>query len=50
MAGLRCGYCVAQPEKIELMRAEQVGQRQHMAIVAGSRVWATTPSRERTEE
>ncbi|MFN2624088.1 MAG: aminotransferase class I/II-fold pyridoxal phosphate-dependent enzyme, partial [Chthoniobacterales bacterium] len=22
MAGLRCGYCVAQPEKIELMRAE----------------------------
>jgi histidinol-phosphate aminotransferase len=23
MAGLRCGYCVAQPDKIELMRAQQ---------------------------
>lgn len=23
MAGLRCGYCIAQPDKIELMRAQQ---------------------------
>src|SRR5216110_1339844 len=35
MAGLRCGYCVAQPEKIELMRAEQSWDSVNiMAIVA----------------
>ena len=35
MAGLRCGYCVAQPDKIELMRAEQSWDSVSiMAIVA----------------
>jgi histidinol-phosphate aminotransferase len=35
MAGLRCGYCVAQPDKIELMRAEQAWDSLSiMAIVA----------------
>jgi len=35
MAGLRCGYCVAQPDKIELMRAEQAWDSVNiMAIVA----------------
>jgi histidinol-phosphate aminotransferase len=35
MAGLRCGYCVAQPDKIELMRAEQAWEcLSIMAIVA----------------
>jgi histidinol-phosphate aminotransferase len=35
MAGLRCGYCVAQPDKIELMRAQQSWDSVSiMAIVA----------------
>src|SRR5213078_840224 len=35
MAGLRCGYCVAQPDKIELMRTEQSWDSVNiMAIVA----------------
>jgi histidinol-phosphate aminotransferase len=35
MAGLRCGYCVAQPDKIELMRAQQSWDSiSVMAIVA----------------
>lgn len=35
MAGLRCGYCVAQPEKIELMRTQQSWDSLSiMAIVA----------------
>jgi histidinol-phosphate aminotransferase len=35
MAGLRCGYCVAQPDKIERMRAEQSWDSVNiMAIVA----------------
>jgi histidinol-phosphate aminotransferase len=35
MAGLRCGYCVAQPDKIELMRAQQSWDSiSIMAIVA----------------
>jgi histidinol-phosphate aminotransferase len=35
MAGLRCGYCVAQPDKIELMRAQQAWECVSiMAIVA----------------
>ncbi len=35
MAGLRCGYCVAQPDKIELLRAQQAWEcLSIMAIVA----------------
>ena len=35
MAGLRCGYCIAQPDKIELMRAQQSWDSVSiMAIVA----------------
>jgi len=35
MAGLRCGYCVAQPDKIELMKAQQSWDSVSiMAIVA----------------
>jgi histidinol-phosphate aminotransferase len=35
MAGLRCGYCVAQPDKIDLMRAQQSWDSINiMAIVA----------------
>ena len=35
MAGLRCGYCVAQPDKVELMRAHQSWDSVSlMAIVA----------------
>jgi histidinol-phosphate aminotransferase len=35
MAGLRCGYCVAQPDKIELMRAQQAWECVSvMALVA----------------
>ena len=35
MAGLRCGYCVAQPDKIELLRAQQAWECLGiMAIVA----------------
>jgi histidinol-phosphate aminotransferase len=35
MAGLRCGYCVAQPDKIELMRTQQSWDSVNiMAIVA----------------
>src|SRR4051812_2911468 len=35
MAGLRCGYCVAQPDKIELMRSQQSWDSVRlMAIVA----------------
>ena len=37
MAGLRCGYCVAQKETIERMRRINVGQRQHHGVGGGDR-------------
>ena len=38
MAGLRCGYCVARPELIQRMRAQQsLGQREHHGDGRGNR-------------
>ncbi len=37
MAGLRCGYCVAQPENIELMRAQQSWDSISIMAIAAAR-------------
>jgi len=42
MAGLRCGYCIAQSETIRAPPAASgLGQREYMALVAATPVWVT---------
>src|SRR3954471_370780 len=38
MAGLRCGYCIAQPDKIELMRAQQTWDSVSIMAIVAARV------------